>query len=201
MKTHSPHVRSHLAAILLLVHLLTFASHQVCPFASSQGGGGDGFGCGTLGGEMGGGGAGDGLGGDIGGGGVDGESGGSDGEGGTGGAPMNSQTPHVSSHLAAIVALVHLDCFASHQVCPFASSHGGGGEGFGCGALGGEMGGGGAGDGLGGDIGGGGADGESGGSDGDGGTGGSPMKTHSPHVRSHLAAILLLEHLLTFASQ
>ena len=71
-------------------------------------------------------------------------------------------------------ALVHLDCFASHQVCPLASSHGGGGDGCGCGALGGE-------------IGGGGADGESGGSDGDGGNGGAPMKTHSPHVRSHFA--------------
>ena len=114
---------------------------------------------------------------------------------------MNSQTPHVRSHLAAIVALVHMDCFASHQVCPFASSHGGGGDGCGCGALGGEMGGGGAGDGLGGDIGGGGAEGGAGGSDGDGGSGGSPMKTHSPHVRSHLAAILLLEQLLIFASQ
>tara|TARA_B110001452_G_scaffold254422_1_gene245978 strand:- start:172 stop:597 length:426 start_codon:yes stop_codon:yes gene_type:complete len=140
-----------------------------------QGGGGDGFGCGALGG-------------DIGGGGADGESGGSDGDGGTGGAPIQVQTPHVRSHLAAIVTLVHLDCFASHQVCPFASSQGGGGDGFGCG-------------GLGGDIGGGGVDGKAGGSDGDGGTGGAPMKTHSPHVRSHLAAILPLAHLLTFASQ
>ena len=78
---------------------------------------------------------------------------------------------------------MHLDCFASHQVCPLASSQGGGGEGCGCGALGG-------------DIGGGGVDGEAGGSDGAGGTGGAPMKTHSPHVRSHRAAILLLEHLL-----
>ena len=96
---------------------------------------------------------------------------------------------------------MHLDCFASHQVCPFASSQGGGGEGCGCGGLGGDVGGGGDGDGLGGDVGGGGAGGESGGCDGDGGNGGAPMKTHSPHVRSHLAAIQLLAHLLTTASQ
>mgnify|MGYP001218297016 CR=1 FL=1 len=35
----------------------------------------------------------------------------------------------------------------------------------------------------------------------DGGNGGAPMKTHSPHVRSHRAAILLLAHLLTTDSQ
>tara|TARA_B110001452_G_scaffold254422_1_gene245979 strand:- start:616 stop:1137 length:522 start_codon:yes stop_codon:yes gene_type:complete len=128
-------------------------------------------------------------------------SGGSGGDGTAGGGELISQTPHVSSHLAAIVALVHLDCFASHQVCPLASSQGGGGEGCGSGALGGDVGGGGDGNGLGGDVGGGGADGESGGSDGDGGTGGAPTKTHSPHVSSHLAAILLLVHLLTFAAQ